>query len=459
MKFVHGSNVNKWLHGRGPESSDSLKRAVEEIISDVEKRGDEAVLEAAQKFDAPSLTQVEVTKADLESATVDNHLFESIRFALKRVQYFHLNQLEVILSGWYDSQLSLIPDILELKLPRRPINARWAISREPSRVAGVYPRAREFGIGQRLISLDRVGVYVPGGRANYPSSVLMNAGTATVAQVPHITVCSPARKDGTLHPAVLVALKETGVDKTLKVGGATAIAALAGTSGILKKTAADTWALDTNTYITSLALDQLTDVNAATPSNDQVLAWQSSTSEWINKTFSASVATLDSVGDVSAATPSSNQTLQWNGSAWVSSTIVNANVNASAAITYSKLSLSNSIESTDLKDGPAKAGFRSTLNAQTGTSYTLQLTDLAKLVTLDNAGAITLTVPLESSVAFTIGDRIDILQKGTGQVTVAGAVGVTVNSTPGLKLRARWSSATLIKLDTNTWVLIGDLQA
>jgi hypothetical protein len=239
----------------------------------------------------------------------------------------------------------------------------------------------------------------------------------------------------------------------------TAIAALAGTSGNLIKTAADTWALDTNTYITSLALDQLTDVNAATPFNDQVLAWQSSTSEWVNKTFSASVETLDSVGDVSAATPSSGETLQWNGSAWVSSTIVNANVNASAAITYSKLSLNNSIESTDLKDGPAKAGFRSTLNAQTGTSYTLQLTDLAKLVTLDNAAAITLTVPLESSVAFAIGDRIDLLQKGTGQVTVVGAGGVTVNSTPGLKLRARWSSATLIKLDTNTWVLIGDLQA
>ena len=172
MKFVHGSNVKEWLHGRGPESSDSLKRTVEKIISDVEKRGDEAVLEAARKFDAPSLTQIEVTKAELESATVDNHLFESIRFALKRVQYFHLNQLEVILSGWYDSQLSLIPDILELKLPRRPIDARWAISREPSRVAGVYPRAREFGIGQRLVSLERVGVYVPGGRANYPSSVL-----------------------------------------------------------------------------------------------------------------------------------------------------------------------------------------------------------------------------------------------------------------------------------------------
>ena len=239
----------------------------------------------------------------------------------------------------------------------------------------------------------------------------------------------------------------------------TAIAALAGTSGILKKTAADTWALDTNTYITSLALDQLTDVNAVTPSNDQVLAWQSSTSEWISKTFSASVATLDSVGDVSAATPSSSETLQWNGSAWVSSTIVNANVNASAAITYSKLSLSNSVDYTDLKDGPAKAGFRSTLNDQTGTTYTLVLTDLAKLVTLSNAGAITLTVPLNSSVAFAIGDRIDLLQKGAGQVTVAAAGGVTINSTPGLKLRAQWSSATLVKLDTNTWVLIGDLQS
>jgi hypothetical protein len=112
-----------------------------------------------------------------------------------------------------------------------------------------------------------------------------------------------------------------------------------------------------------------------------------------------------------------------------------------------------------LATGVAKAGFRSTLNAQTGTSYTLALTDLAKLVTLTNAGAITLTVPLESSVAFTIGDRIDLLQRGSGQVTIVGAGGVTVNGTPGLKLRAQWSSATLIKLDTNSWVLLGDLQA
>ena len=140
-------------------------------------------------------------------------------------------------------------------------------------------------------------------------------------------------------------------------------------------------------------------------------------------------------------------------------TIVNADVNSAASIAYSKLNLNNSVDYTDLKDGVAKSSFRSTLNDQTGTTYTLALADLAKLVTLSNAGAITLTVPLNSSIAFAIGDRIDLLQKGAGQVTIVGAGGVTVNATPGLKLRAQWSSATLIKLDTNSWVLLGDLQA
>ena len=320
-----------------------------------------------------------------------------------------------------------------------------------------------------------------------------------------------------------------------------------------------------------ISVDSLSDVSAATPSNDEVLAWQSSTSQWISKTFSAVVNAIDAIGDVTAASPSSGDYLKWSGSAWINDsvdlgtdtngnyisgvtegtgvtithtpgegstptfaigqsvatsavptfaglnltqngvlifegatddnfettlsvidptadrtislpnisgtvittgdtetvtstmiangTIVNDDVNASAAIVYSKLSLNNSVDYTDLKDGPAKAGFRSVLNDQTGATYTLALTDLAKLVTLSNAGAITLTVPLNSSVAFAIGDRIDLLQKGAGQVTIVGTGGVTVNGTPGLKLRAQWSSATLIKLDTNSWVLLGDLQA
>jgi hypothetical protein len=98
------------------------------------------------------------------------------------------------------------------------------------------------------------------------------------------------------------------------------------------------------------------------------------------------------------------------------------------------------------------------VNAQTGTTYTTVLTDNNKVVTLDNASAIALTVPLNASVAYPTGAQIHLYNKGAGQVTVAGDTGVTVNSSNGLKLRAQYSVATLIKLDTNTWVLIGDTQ-
>jgi hypothetical protein len=81
------------------------------------------------------------------------------------------------------------------------------------------------------------------------------------------------------------------------------------------------------------------------------------------------------------------------------------------------------------------------------------------MVEMNVASANTLTVPLNSSVAFPVGTKIDILQVGAGQTTVAGAAGVTVNATPGLKLRAQWGSATLIKRATDTWVLVGDLSA
>ena len=93
-------------------------------------------------------------------------------------------------------------------------------------------------------------------------------------------------------------------------------------------------------------------------------------------------------------------------------------------------------------------------------SYTLSLLgERDNLVEFDSASAVTLTVPTNSSVAYPIGTSIDILQVGAGQVTVAGDTGVTVNATPGLKLRAQWSSATLLKRGTNTWVLLGDLSA
>lgn len=93
------------------------------------------------------------------------------------------------------------------------------------------------------------------------------------------------------------------------------------------------------------------------------------------------------------------------------------------------------------------------------TPYPLIITDAGKIVEMNISGANQVTVPLNSSVPFAIGTQIIVLQTGTGQTTIAGAGGVTVNGTPGLKLRAQWSSATLIKRGTDTWVAIGDLVA
>jgi hypothetical protein len=97
-------------------------------------------------------------------------------------------------------------------------------------------------------------------------------------------------------------------------------------------------------------------------------------------------------------------------------------------------------------------------NAQVA-SYTLVLADKDKLVEVSNASANTLTVPLNSSVAFPVGTQITILQTGAGMTTITATGGVTINATPGLKLRAQWSSVTLIKRATDTWVALGDLQA
>lgn len=107
--------------------------------------------------------------------------------------------------------------------------------------------------------------------------------------------------------------------------------------------------------------------------------------------------------------------------------------------------------------GPTGAeGAILTLNAQTGTTYTLALTDTGKLVTLNNASPITVTIPLNSSVAFTTGSQVNLLQLGVGRVTIAGASGVTVNSPLGLITRTRYSIVTCVKTATDTWVVTGD---
>lgn len=106
----------------------------------------------------------------------------------------------------------------------------------------------------------------------------------------------------------------------------------------------------------------------------------------------------------------------------------------------------------------AKGGFEDAqaFNAQTGTTYTLALSDAGRLVTLNNASAITLTVPPNASVAYATGTHIDLAQLGGGQVTIAPGSGVTLNSRNGLKLAGQYAVATLIKTDTNTWLVAGD---
>jgi hypothetical protein len=101
-----------------------------------------------------------------------------------------------------------------------------------------------------------------------------------------------------------------------------------------------------------------------------------------------------------------------------------------------------------------------TLNAQTGTTYTLALTDAHKLVTLSNASSITATVPPNSSVAFETGDQVNLLQLGAGQVTVAAGSGVTIRSEGSkLKLKGQYATATLVKIGTDEWVLLGNTAA
>jgi hypothetical protein len=121
--------------------------------------------------------------------------------------------------------------------------------------------------------------------------------------------------------------------------------------------------------------------------------------------------------------------------------------------------------SVSIVGGTVQASAALVTNPQTGTTYTFALTDANNtIVELNNASAITATVPLNSSVAFPTGSQIQLLQTGAGQVSVAVASGVTLNVSPTAgtnagKLRAQWSFATLIKRGTDSWVLVGDVTA
>ncbi len=193
-------NLLEDLLKRSPNNYGQYEASVKEILDKVKEEKDAAVFAYTAKFDGAELTAdtIEVTDAEIEEAyaQVDDTLLTVIRKAKDNIENYHAKQRQ---NSWFDSK----PD-------------------------GTI-------LGQKITPLHRVGVYVPGGKAVYPSSVLMNVMPAKVAGVDEIIMVTPPGKNGKVSPNTLVAAKEAGVDKIYKVGGAQAIAALAyGTESIPK---------------------------------------------------------------------------------------------------------------------------------------------------------------------------------------------------------------------------------
>ncbi|MBQ2320087.1 MAG: histidinol dehydrogenase [Lachnospiraceae bacterium] len=193
-------NILENLLKRSPNQYGEFESTVNDIIENVKKNKDKALFEYTEKFDGVKITTdtFKVTKEEIEEAysQVDDRLIEIIRKALVNIRDYHQKQVRY---SWFDSK----PDGTML--------------------------------GQKVSALSRVGVYVPGGKAVYPSSVLMNIVPAKVAGVEKIIMTTPPGKDGKVFPVTLVAANEAGVDEIYKVGGAQAIAALAfGTESIKK---------------------------------------------------------------------------------------------------------------------------------------------------------------------------------------------------------------------------------
>lgn len=193
-------NLLEDLLKRSPNSYGKYEESVREILDAVRERRDEALFEYTKRFDGADInaSNILVTEGEIEEAygMVDPNLLGVIRKALVNIRSYHEKQMQY---SWFDSK----PD-------------------------GTL-------LGQKVTALQRIGVYVPGGKAAYPSSVLMNVMPAKVAGVEEIIMVTPPGKDGRVTPTTLVAAKEAGVDKIYKAGGAQAVGALAyGTESIPK---------------------------------------------------------------------------------------------------------------------------------------------------------------------------------------------------------------------------------
>ena len=193
-------NILSDLLKRSPNNYDGYQETVDEIIANVKADGDQAVFDYTKRFDGAEITKenILVTEEEIKEAydQVDDQLIEVIRKAIKNSREFHEKQVQ---NSWFET--------------------------------------REDGVmlGQKVMPMESCGVYVPGGKAVYPSSVLMNIVPAHVAGVKNIIMTTPPGKDGKVTANTLVAAKEAGAGTIYKVGGAQAIAALAfGTESIPK---------------------------------------------------------------------------------------------------------------------------------------------------------------------------------------------------------------------------------
>ena len=185
-------NLLENLLKRSTNDYGEYEKVVAEIIEQVKSRKEEAIFEYSRKFDKCELTKetFEVTRAEIEEAytQIDAHFIEVMKASAANIRAYHEKQKR---NSWFD--------------------------------------AKEDGtiLGQKITPMHSVGVYVPGGKAAYPSTTLMNVVPAKVAGVPNIIMTTPAGADGKVNAATLVAADSAGVDRIFKVGGAQAIAALA----------------------------------------------------------------------------------------------------------------------------------------------------------------------------------------------------------------------------------------
>ena len=193
------SDLLESLLKRSPNSYGEYEGRVNAIIDEVREKRDEAIFAFTEKFDGACINadNILVTEAEIEEAytQVDETLLAVIRKALVNIRKYHEKQLQ---NSWFTSEDGII-------------------------------------LGQKVTALSKVGVYVPGGKAVYPSSALMNVIPAKVAGVERIIMCTPPDKNGKVFASTLVAAKEAGVDEIYKVGGAQAVAAMAfGTESVPK---------------------------------------------------------------------------------------------------------------------------------------------------------------------------------------------------------------------------------